>query len=288
MDGGEMDEVDTLVSALGDTDEMIAAVHGELVKLRGAHGKLTVEKFGQYPALRLVCGGGDLLEAFLAFERELRRYATEGNRNEAAAALSITADRESVLDRLEEVVRHFEDAGQVRDQRTARRWSDQGFTTIAAEMVHIAEVRGRLGSELLTIELSGTRAELHLVVWQLTNKQLDERAPLVRFWKHEGDDLVEQSEGLMVDLDRVEASQASNETYRLKRYHIEAELPEDLPVAEVDAGDALYSISLEGRDAPMRTVAFVDESDLGENLTLRFTTYRTIATVEIVKGSPGK
>lgn len=279
--------VDTLVSDLGDTDELIAAVHEELVALRGAHGRLTVEKFGQYPTLRLVCGGDDLLEAFLMFERELRRYIAEGNRNEAAAAISISAPAETVLDRLEEVVGHFEEDGQAREQRTGRRWSNQGFKTIATEMVHVAEVRGRLGSELLTVESSGTRAAgLHLVISQLTNKNLDERAPCVRFWKHKGDDLVEQSDGLTLDFDDYKAPEVTDDTYRLKRYHIMAEIPEGLKDAVVDVGDALYSISLEGRDAPMRTVTFMDQSDLGEDLTLRFTTYRTIATVEIVKSTP--
>lgn len=63
------------------------------------------------------------------------------------------------------------------------------------------------------------------------------------------------------------------------------ELPGDLGGVDVDPGDALYSITLEGRDAPMRTVTFVDHSDLGDDLVLRFTTYRTIATVEVVKGT---
>lgn len=282
-----MDEIDTIVSRLGDTDDLIASVHAELLALRGAHGQLTVEKFSQYRALRLVCGGDDLLEAFLAFERELRRYAAEGNRNEAAAALSLMAPQPTVLARFEEVLGHFEESGgPERNQRTARRWSDQGLKTIATELVHVAEVRGRLGSELLTIQISGTRETgLHLMIDQLTNKDLDERAPLVRFWKHQADDLVEQSEGLTVDFDDYVAPEVSNDTYRLKRYRILAELPEDLTTANVDIGDALYSISLEGRDAPMRTVTFVDQSDLGDELTLRFTTYRTLATVEVVRAS---
>ena len=48
-------------------------------------------------------------------------------------------------------------------------------------------------------------------------------------------------------------------------------------------GDAVYSISLEGRDAPMRTVTFADHSDLADAFGLQFTTYRTLATVEVVK-----
>lgn len=281
-----MEEIDTIVSRLGETDELIAVVNRELRSLRGALGTLTIEKFSAYPALRLVCGGDDLLEAFVVFEREMKRYIAEGNRNEAAAAMSITADWETVLDRFEVVVGHFAQGNDIRDQRTGRRWSDQGLKTIATELVHVAEVRGRLGSELLTIQISGTRKTgLHLVIDQLTNKQLDERAPLVRFWKHQDDDLIEQAEGLTLDFDAYQAPEVTNDTYRLKRYRIQVELPGDLEYAEVDVGDALYSISLEGRDAPMRTVTFQDQSDLDDELTLRFTTYRTLATVEVVRVS---
>lgn len=276
--------VGTIVSEFGDSDELIKSVHKELLALRAGHGRLTVEKFSEYPALQLVCGGGDLLEAFLMFEREMRRYIAEGNRNEAAAAISITAPADTVLDRLEYVVTDLDKDGEFRDQRTGRRWSDRGLKTIATEMVHVGEVRGRLGSELLTIEITGNRKDgLHLTISQLTNKQLDERAPLVRFWKHQGDDLVEQSDGLTLDFDEYKAPEVSNDVYRLKRYHIIAEIPEGIDEEDVDIGDALYSISLEGRDAPMRTVTFVDQSYIGEELGLQFTTYRTLATLEIVK-----
>jgi hypothetical protein len=277
----------TVDADLDDRDALTRSVHEELVALRGAHGRLTVQKFSQYPALRRVCGGGDLLDAYLSFERELRRYTATGSRNEAAAAISISAPAETVLDRLEYVVGHFEAEGSVRDQRSGRRWSDQGLKTIATDLVHMADIRGHLGVELLTIEIAGTRqAGLHLVISHLTTKTIVERAPLVRFWKHENDDVVEQSEGLTFDLDRIDAPEATNDTYRLKRYHILAELPADLGMAAIDAGDALYSISIEGRDSPMRTVSFLDQSQLGADLTLRFTTYRTIATVEVIKGSP--
>lgn len=277
--------VDTIVSAFGDSEELVQQVHDELVALRGDKGRLTVGKFSQYPALQLVCGGGDLLEAFLMFEREMKRYIAEGNRDEVSLAISITAPYDTVLERFEEVLGHFEDAGgQDRSDRTARRWSDRAIPKVATEMVHVAEVRGRLGSELLTIEIDGNRDEgLHLTISQLTNKELDERAPLVRFWKHQRDDLVEQSEGLTLDFDEYKAPEVSNDVYRLKRYHIIAELPEEIVDADVDVGDAVYSISLEGRDAPMRTVTFVDRSDLGNQFRLQFTSYRTLATVEVVR-----
>lgn len=277
--------VGTIVSEFGDTEELISSVHEELLALRGEHGRLTIEKFSKYPYLILVFGGGDLLEAFLGFEREMKRYATEGNRHVAAAAISITAPADSVINRLEYAVDEIEtEDGETREQRTGRRWSDRGLPTIAHEIVHIAEVRGRLGSELLTIEITGNRRTgLHLTVSQLTKKALDERAPLVRFWKRQGDELIEEPEGLTLDFDEYQSPEVSNDVYRLKRYHIIAELPDEIDDADVDVGDAVYSISLEGRDAPMRTVTFVDESDLEEGLGLQFTTYRTLATVEIVK-----
>lgn len=278
-----MEDIDTIASRLGDTDELISAVHEDLLALRGAHGRLTVEKFSQYPALNLVCGGGDLLEAFLMFEREMKRYRESGNRDEAAAAISITAPAETVLDRLEYVVGHFERARGSRDQRSGRRWSDRGLKSIATEMVHLAQVGGRLGSELMTIEITGTRSAIKLTIWLLTNKALDERAPLVRFWRHVGDDIVEQSNDLTLDFDPLETVEAVNDDYRLKRYTIIMELPEHLAIDEVDPGDSFYSISIEGRDAPMRTVTFINESDFGPDTILRFTAYRILATVELVK-----
>lgn len=270
-----------------DIDALTLIVLEELKALRKDHGRLTVQKFSQFPALRRVCGGGDLLDAYLEFERQLRQYIATGNRNEAAAAISLLGPGDRVIDRLEDVVGHFEEKGPSREQRTGRRWSDRGLKTMATDLVHVADVRGRLGRELVTIEIAGTRATgLQIVLWHLAARHFNEHAPLVRFWKHQGDDLVEQPQELRVDLEQVDAPEASNDTYRLKRYHISAELPAELSTEEVDPGDALYSISIEGPDAPMRTVSFLDQSRLGDDLTLRFTTYRTIATVEVIKGSP--
>ena len=65
-----------------------------------------------------------------------------GNRNGAAPAISITAPAETVLDRLEYVVSHFEEYGGSGDQRTGRRWSDQGLKTFTDEMEYAEEVRG--------------------------------------------------------------------------------------------------------------------------------------------------
>ncbi|WP_460530437.1 hypothetical protein [Humibacter ginsengiterrae] len=276
----------TLGSDIGGTDGLARVVEEELLDLRGAHGQLTVHKFSHYQALRRVCGGSDLLDAFLMFEREMRRYTEHGGREEAAAAISITAPADSALDRFEHVVGALPQDGRIRDQRTGRRWSDAGIHTIAGELTYLAEVQGRLGTELLTIEVNGTLADgLLVAIYQLTTKNLNERAPLVRLWRYtDSEEGIEEVTGdLVLDLEDIPSSAAGNEQHTLKRHTLHLELPADLLSVPVSAGDPVYSISIEGRDAPMRTVTFDDESDLGESLRLRFTSYRTIASLEIVR-----
>lgn len=265
-------------------DELVSAVRSELLALRGAFGRLTIDKFSQYEVLRRICGGGDLLDGFLMFEREMRRYVAFGSRDEAAAAISITADADKVIDRLEYVVDHFEADGEIRDQRTARRWSDQGLKTIAPELVYLAEIQGRLGGELLTIDLTGNAAVgLSMDLWHLTSLNLPDRAPLVRFWQYRHEDGFEQDQSIVYDLDQVDAPHASSAAYRLKRYHFRIDLPKNLTAAVVPPGEAVYRVSIEGRDAPMRTVSFMNDSDVGEGLKVRLTTYRTHASVEVIK-----
>lgn len=172
----------TMGDAVGDDpeerDELVRHAHEELAGLRGAAGKLTIQKFAQYDTLRRLCGSGDLLDAYLMFEREMARYRTTAGRDEAAAAISITAPADTVLDRLEHVVSALPQDGRLRDQRTARRWSDAGLATIANELVYLAEVRGRLGQEILNIEVTGdTERGLLLAIDQMSTANLPVRAP---------------------------------------------------------------------------------------------------------------
>lgn len=276
----------TLAADVGNTEEVARAVEQELLDLRGANGQLNVQKFSHHGTLRRVCGGGDLLDAYLMFEREMRRYREHGGREEAAAAISITAPADSALDRFEHVVGALPQDGRIRDQRTGRRWSDAGIHTIAGELTYLAEVQGRLGTELLTIEITGNlESGLIVAIYQLTTKNLKERAPAVRVWRYtDSDDGIEEVEGeFTLDLDEVPGTAAGNDQHTLKKHTLQLELPADLLTANAEIGDPVYSISIEGRDAPMRTVTFDDESDLGNTLRLRFTNYRTIASVEIVR-----
>lgn len=269
----------------GDKEQLTTVVHDELIALRGTHGKLTVEKFSKYPALHLVCGGGDVLDAFLRFERELQRYIRQGTRNEIAAAISLIAPQATVLARFEEVLAHFEEPdGPERSERTARRWSDQGMHTIATELVHLQDVQQRLGSELIEIELSGTReGGVSMVMWQLTTRHREERVPLVRLWRYQPDDGDAQDPTTTYDLDQVEFLEGTKGPFRLRRYDITLDIPKNLPLAPVKTGDAVYRVTIEGRDAPLRAVSFQDESNIGEVFSIRFTAYLTDATIEVIK-----
>lgn len=264
---------------IGDRDELVRRVHEELISLRGQRGTLTPQKFGQYPALIRVCGGNDLLDAYLMFERELLRYKSAG-RDEAAAAISIMAPADNVLDRLEHAVGALLQDGALRDQRSARRWSDSGLGVIARDLVYFADVQGRLGTELLSVEVHGDEVELQLVIDQMTSSDLTVRAPLLRLWHYVDDEPSERQ--LVVDLDAVPLTQALKDGYAMRRHRVATLMP---PFVGASVGTVLLGVSIEGRDAPMRTVAIQDHSKLPSCLQTRFSVYRTIALVEVVVGS---
>lgn len=271
-----------MLDDIEDSEELTAQVEKELLELRGAHGILTIQKFQRMTALRRVCGGNDLLDAFMMFEREMRRYIKEGSREENAAAISITAKAETVLDRLEHVVGALPQDGRIRDQRTGRRWSDDGIRTISRDMVHLAEVQGRLGQELVTIEVSGSVDDgLRADIYQMTSKALDDTAPLVRIWRYANGDPEDATSEVDFDFSTTPVNPVADEKYQMRHYVLKIELPADILTANVDPGDPVYSFSIEGRDAPMRTVTFASKF-VCPKIQISFTNDRTISSVEMI------
>lgn len=277
------------VFALGAGDDEAAAqaalegrVLGELLALRKATGVLTVQKFGRFEALRLVCGGGDLLDAYLMFQRELERYRHAG-RNEAAAALSISSPADSVLDRLQLTAEALSPGDEWRDQRTARRWSDAGMPVIARDLVYFARVSGRLGGETLSVTLGGdAEAGLTVVVDQVASTTLPVRPPLVQVWHYPGGEEPRQVE---VDLDRYGSATVRHPDRTMRRYRLLLDLPAIPPDDGGTADDdvPLLTVSVTGRDAPMRTVFFEDRSRLPPGCHARLACYRSIVTVDVVR-----
>lgn len=269
---------------LENPDELTERVHSELVSLRGQPGQLTIQKFGQFDALRIVCGGGDLLDAYLMFEREMDRYITTAGRNEIAAAISITAPAETVLDRLEHAVGALPQDGKLRDQRTARRWGDDGLTTIARDLVYMAQVQGRLGQEILSVEISGDQDRgVLLAIDQMTTRGLADRAPLIRVWHYREGEPEENTP--TADLDSVSATTAMNDEYVMKRHHLDVQLPTEFENSEHEG--PLLSISIEGRDSPMRTVTVQDASKFPPGYEVSAMIYRTIITVTLSVSTNG-
>lgn len=186
---------------------------------------------------------------------------------------------------MEHVVGALPQDGRIRDQRTGRRWSDEGIRVISRDLVHLAEIQGRLGTELLTLELSGTIEDgLRLDIYQLTTKTLADTAPLVRVWRYRDDEPEEATNQVEFDLEQISVTPpVASAKHKMKHYTLKLQLPDDVLTMDVDPDDPVYSISIEGRDAPMRTVTFSDKSLLGPMLSTRFTIYRTIGSIELVR-----
>lgn len=339
-ENGVLEGVFALGAGADEVAERVALeerVLAELLGLRKATGVLTVQKFGRFETLRLVCGGDDLLDAYLMFQRELERYRHSG-RNEAAAALSLSSAADSVLDRLQLTAEALSPGEAWRDQRTARRWSDAGMPVIARDLVYFARVSGRLGSETLSVTLGGdAQAGLMVIIDQMTTTALPVRSPLIQVWHYPDGEEPRQVE---LDLDHYASTEVRHPDRMMRRYRLLLELPDQAGTAEDCAGEAdaesgsdtggghlpdrdcldrqagnggqaraiqddgaaraheevlaslakrqnddddipLLSVSITGRDAPMRSVFFEDHSHLPPHLQTRLTTYRSIVTIEV-------
>ncbi len=254
----------------------IKQTHQELLALRSEHGKFTTAKLSQYPTLVRLCGEDDLIEAFLALKRELQRYK-HGNKHQAAAALSIISPADTVLERFTLTAEHFD----YQDQRTIRRWSDKGLKGIAEDLVAIANVRGRLGRELLTLTLTGNPKDgFQLVIDQMDFTQLASTPPGVTMWLWVDEDNAEEAN---IELTEETSRSANNQTYRNTRWQIE--LP-DVSKLLADQNrrtktDKILTIAIQGRNAPSRTVVWSDHSTLPKEIISEVTIHRTMVMVEM-------
>ncbi len=257
---------------------VVETIHAELQALRARHGRLTMPVLSAYPQLVQICGEGDLLEAHMAFQREMARYIN-GSKYEAAAALSIMSEADTVLDRLTLAAERFD----YQDQRTMRRWSDRGLRTIAGDLVAIAAARGRLGRELLTLTLSsGTRSQLLLRIEQMDFAQLHGDPPKVTVWTWLDDDNAEEA---ILDLRDYASRSASDGIYR-DTVHFLA-LPElGRLLADSDRRRRtakILTVAIQGRSAPARTVTWRDEARLPDGIVAEVMTHRTMVLLTLEK-----
>lgn len=257
--------------------DLTARVLADLRKIRSAKGKLTPQKLSRFPALLQVMGADDLLDAFMAFRRELRRYIATANRDEAAAALSIYADYELVLDRLQETANQYSAGDDLKDQRTARHWSDRGMPQVAEDLVYMAHIKGRLGRELLELSIQGhDGGGIMITIEQMVQAALDVQAPSITLWAMNANgDPQERT----IDLRHHSAVETVGEEYRSIEQRVVL-APELLERITRDHG---LTLAVTGRDAPMRTISFTNSWQPPAGLKIAMSAYRTRATVEITR-----
>lgn len=271
----------------GGVEPLVSAVEAELLDLRSSYGVLSATKFAAATTLVRILGD-DLLEALVNFEHELERYIFIGNREEAAAAISILAPAETVLDRLEYVVMRLPQDGKIRDQRTGRRWADEGIRIIAADLVYMSKVQDKLGVELVSIDTWGNRElGFQVDVRQLINKEPNFTGPQVRVWRFLPDAAFEGSPiESAVYLHELPTGEAGSEMYLKTHHRLHVEFPDETWSYKVDADDRLHRIEIELWGVRVRQVTFADGSDLDLGYQWRFTTYRQTATIELVASEP--
>ncbi|WP_145952757.1 hypothetical protein [Tessaracoccus aquimaris] len=250
---------------------VVEDTHLELQALRARHGRLTMPGLSTYPRLVQLCGEGDLLEAYMVLRRELARYAN-GTKYEAAGALSISSPADTVLERLTLTAEHFD----YQDQRTIRRWSDRGLRTIAEDLAAIANVRGRLGRELLTLTLAnGEDEQLYLRIEQMDFAQLPTEPPKITLWIWADEDSAEEA---VVDLREHRSLAAEDGTYRNTLDVIAMPrlkpLLEDKPRRQ--ATDKVLTVAVQGRSAPARTVTWRNEAVLPATAQVEVIVHRTM------------
>ncbi|GAA1760227.1 hypothetical protein [Nostocoides vanveenii] len=273
MDGQVDGVASSSTEATGDP-ELRGRVLGELLALRRAKGLLTPQKLAKYPALVDVMGAGDLLDAFFALRRELRRYVERANRNEAAAALSILAREERVLDRLQVVADKLSE-GEARDQRTARRWSNLGMPALADDLTYLAEIQGWLGRELLGIRLDySPEAGLMVAIEQMVLATLPSCRPELSLWVMDSEGDPQQ---LKVDLNAHPATEAVQGEYRMTTQWMC--LTPDL-LANVTVRHGL-TLAVTGRDAPMRVLSFAGPMPEVPGCKIAVSVHRARVAVEI-------
>lgn len=213
----------------------------ELKAIRGAKGTLKVGKFAQYPALATVCGEDDLLDGFLMFRRELQRWAT-GSREEAAYAWAVLADAETVLDRFQIAADKIPQAAGA-DQRTIRTWSDKAIPEIAAELDVIATSQGRLGRDLISIEITDSDDDgLMIVIDQMTKTELPSLPVEVSLWRENPDgDTYE----LDIDLGQHDYTEVTREEYMMRRHRLQ--------ITKTTLGDTSLSVTVVSAVGPSPT-----------------------------------
>lgn len=253
--------------------ELTDALHRELLAIRKMSGRLTPQKFARFPTLVHVCGGDDLRDGYAMFLRELSAVQRRG-RNLAAAALSITSEAESVLDRLQQTADTLSEPDEWRDQRTARRWADAGMPVLASHLAEQAVTQGRLGRELLNIAVEHSASGVTFTIDHITHTELPTPKVFAQLWIEANGERLPFDEGLA----NTTWGRSQSDTYVMNRATIEVGI-DAVEVATKNGGALVLTAA--GADAPARHTVVSYHSTGGGDPQLTMSTYRTVTMVEI-------
>ena len=263
---------DSSVPPLPTVEDVLA----DLLQLRKGLGKLTVHKLVGREALIQLCGDGDIMDAYIGLKRDLER-CTRSNKHEAAAAWSILADHETVMDRLVATAELLAvDGKDAKDQRSARTWSDRGMPGLARDLIEFAEMRGNLGQDLVGVGILGSEVDgLSIRIVQVTSLQLRRRAPLVSVTRLREADL-NSSESF--DLEAIEPeSHEVDDTHDTRLHTVRLAIEPDRYLIR----GPLVSIEVSTRHTRTPTYFFEDHTTFGRSVQLTLSTSRTLASVSV-------
>ncbi|MFV0460608.1 MAG: hypothetical protein ACK5MT_17770 [Actinomycetales bacterium] len=263
--GGILDICD-----IEDVGELTTDMLNALTAPRGAPGQLTIDKFAQSPVLVRVSGGGDPLDGYFAFRRELQR-CNKGDRQSAAAVLSLLAEAETVLDRLQKAAQQLP-----RTMTSATNAPPGDGATVDCRHWLIGTVE------------HCTEMQPSVIIDELTDVGLLATAPPVRCW-HGTDGESTKRQG-KVDLEQVSPSTAEDGGHRLSRDRVQVEIPtagKPGPVLGLSV-EGRNSPMVEGRNSPMNECAEGSTRPAAQAHVFDFTRYRTIAAVTVDAVATGR
>lgn len=255
----------------GDHESLVE----ELRSLRGRRGPLDVAVFATCPTLVRLCGDGDLLDGYLVFKGELDRWS-HGRRDEAAYALSVLDDSDTVLQRLDAAAGRLPGA-EGADQRTIRRWGDDAIPGLAAELLVLAESAGRRGRTLIRLEAAdGPVGSLTVTVDVMNPVDLHAREPLIHALRFRPDGEPYETEFRIASSSGIEAL---GPEYAMSRFVIS--LP---PLVEADKRDEemlLFQLDVQLPDAPTVSCQFRDLTSDSDALFIEFLAFRSACQLTV-------
>ena len=154
---------------------------------------------------------------------------------------------------------------------------------VATDLVRLARLAGLLGRESLNIELSGDPEQFFLSIWYGYSIELRAKPPQLNILDFSREDGPKDQQ---IDLNRFRTLDREDDGFRAQQYHVPITLPENLTHPEITVTETVITMALRTKWAPMRTMLFVDKSDLGPELRAVYSAHRGLIMIHLMHGEP--